>query len=126
MAIFAPSAARRLAMAAPMPRDPPVIRAIFPSSFLFMVCLPVSFEVGFLFVSLGIQLRAGQTLSSDLFTHRYEIRNCSGTARTTARLRSGRGPGTRHARFLGQRLRRRFALRSDASDAHQSTKSLRR
>src|SRR5207244_9939275 len=39
MATLAPSVARRLAMAAPMPREPPVIRAIFPSSFLFMVCL---------------------------------------------------------------------------------------
>src|SRR6267142_1393648 len=39
MATFAPSAARRLAIAAPMPRDPPVISAIFPSSFLFMICL---------------------------------------------------------------------------------------
>src|SRR5438105_9995215 len=39
MATFAPSVARRLAMAAPMPRDPPVTSAIFPSSFLFMVCL---------------------------------------------------------------------------------------
>src|SRR6476620_2768299 len=39
MAIFAPSVASRFAMAAPMPREPPVISAIFPSSFLFMVCL---------------------------------------------------------------------------------------
>src|SRR5437588_1729500 len=39
IATFAPSEARRLAIAAPMPREPPVIRAIFPSSFLFMVCL---------------------------------------------------------------------------------------
>src|SRR5256886_17579121 len=39
MATFAPSVARRLAMAAPIPREPPVISAIFPSSFLFMVCL---------------------------------------------------------------------------------------
>src|SRR5438105_9438116 len=37
MATFAPSEARRLAIAAPMPRDPPVINAIFPSSFLFMI-----------------------------------------------------------------------------------------
>src|SRR3989449_2830616 len=37
MATFAPSEARRLAIAAPMPRDPPVISAIFPSSFLFMI-----------------------------------------------------------------------------------------
>src|SRR6266436_2271557 len=37
MATFAPSVARRLAMAAPIPREPPVISAIFPSSFLFMV-----------------------------------------------------------------------------------------
>src|SRR6266550_1897700 len=39
MATFAPSVARRLAIAAPMPREPPVISAIFPSSFLFMICL---------------------------------------------------------------------------------------
>src|SRR5213080_2666917 len=37
MATFAPSAARRLAIAAPMPREPPVISAVFPSSFLFMI-----------------------------------------------------------------------------------------
>src|SRR5256714_14249166 len=37
MATFAPSEARRLAIAAPMPRDPPVTSAIFPSSFLFMI-----------------------------------------------------------------------------------------
>src|SRR5260370_42311024 len=37
MATFAPSEARRLAMAAPMAREPPVISAIFPSSFLFMI-----------------------------------------------------------------------------------------
>src|SRR6266481_1518155 len=37
MATFAPSAARRFAMAAPMPRDPPVTSAIFPSSFLVIV-----------------------------------------------------------------------------------------
>src|SRR5205823_11141215 len=39
MATSAPSVASRLAMAAPMPREPPVMSAIFPSSFLFMVCL---------------------------------------------------------------------------------------
>ena len=39
MATFAPSIARRLAMAAPMPREPPVTSAIFPSSFLFIVYL---------------------------------------------------------------------------------------
>src|SRR5437870_1109849 len=37
MATFAPSAARRLAIPAPMPREPPVMSAIFPSSFLFMI-----------------------------------------------------------------------------------------
>src|SRR3989454_3329826 len=37
MATFAPSEARRLAMAAPIPREPPVISAIFASSFLFMI-----------------------------------------------------------------------------------------
>src|SRR5882762_10760875 len=39
MATFAPSAPRRFAMAAPMPRDPPVTSAIFPSSFLVIVFL---------------------------------------------------------------------------------------
>src|SRR6267143_6851235 len=39
MATFAPSSARRFAMAAPMPRDPPVTSAIFPSSFLVIVFL---------------------------------------------------------------------------------------
>src|SRR5882724_3648730 len=39
MATFAPSAARRLAIAAPMPREPPVMSAIFPSSFLDIVFL---------------------------------------------------------------------------------------
>src|SRR6266403_6118131 len=34
MATFAPSAARRLAIAAPIPREPPVMSAIFPSRFL--------------------------------------------------------------------------------------------
>src|ERR1700728_3011961 len=33
-ATFAPSAARRSAMAAPMPREPPVMSATFPSNFL--------------------------------------------------------------------------------------------
>src|SRR5882762_911002 len=37
MATFAPSAPRRFAIAAPMPRDPPVTSAIFPSSFLVIV-----------------------------------------------------------------------------------------
>src|SRR5438270_6230814 len=39
MATFAPSAARRLAIAAPMPREPPVMSAIFPSRFLGTVLL---------------------------------------------------------------------------------------
>src|SRR6266850_3468096 len=39
MATFAPSAPRRFAMAAPMPRDPPVTSAIFPSNFLVIVFL---------------------------------------------------------------------------------------
>src|SRR6266849_6755806 len=37
MATFAPSAARRLAIAAPMPREPPVMSATFPSRFLDIV-----------------------------------------------------------------------------------------
>src|SRR3984893_19485043 len=41
MATFAPSAARRLAIAAPMPREPPVTSAIFPSRFLDIVVPPI-------------------------------------------------------------------------------------
>jgi hypothetical protein len=36
-----PSAARRLAIAAPMPREPPVMSAIFPSSFLELVVMVI-------------------------------------------------------------------------------------
>src|SRR5229473_4224444 len=39
MATFAPSAARRFAIAAPMPREPPVMSATFPSRFLAIVFL---------------------------------------------------------------------------------------
>src|SRR6266536_2215413 len=39
MATFAPSAARRLAIAAPMPREPPVMSAIFPANFFDIVLL---------------------------------------------------------------------------------------
>src|SRR3982074_418662 len=39
IATFAPSAARRLAIAAPMPREPPVTSAIFPSNFFDIVHL---------------------------------------------------------------------------------------
>src|ERR1700674_5193327 len=39
MATLAPSAARRLAIAAPMPREPPVMSAIFPSIFIGIVVL---------------------------------------------------------------------------------------
>src|SRR5207244_10759848 len=124
MATLAPSVARRLARAAPMPREPPVTSAIFPSSFLFMVCL-LFLSRWIHFVSVSIKLRAGQDLSSDLFTYRYEIRNPC-TARPAALLRSGHGPGSRDARFLGQRLRRRLTLKPDASHADQSAKSLRR
>src|ERR1700683_1508111 len=40
MATFAPSAARRLAIAAPIPREPPVTNAIFPSSLVGIVSSP--------------------------------------------------------------------------------------
>src|SRR5258707_14029904 len=39
MAIFAPSTARRLAIAAPMPREPPVMSATFPSNFFDIILL---------------------------------------------------------------------------------------
>src|ERR1700692_1748616 len=44
MATFAPSAASRFAIAAPIPREPPVMRAIFPSSFLDIFLLLVSWR----------------------------------------------------------------------------------
>src|ERR1700758_4732904 len=39
IATFAPSTARRLAIAAPMPREPPVMSATFPSNFFDIVRL---------------------------------------------------------------------------------------
>src|SRR6266853_26095 len=89
------------------------------------ICSRVVLVIGLLFCIDRYKIKPlDKSLSSDLFTHRYEIRNRTDTARASARLRPGRGLGTRDARFLGQRLRRRFALKPDASDAHQSAKSL--
>jgi len=45
---------------------------------------------------------------------------------TASRLCTGAAPGSRHARFLGQGVRRRFTLQSYTGHANQSTKSLRR
>src|SRR5277367_3736195 len=56
MATFAPSAARRFAMAAPMPRDPPVTSAIFPSSFLVIVFLPFHESRALLLLRLAASL----------------------------------------------------------------------
>src|SRR5260370_7521312 len=75
-------------------------------------------------VSISIKLDAGQTRVNDLFTYWYEIRNCCGPTWTTAFVRSGRGLGTRYARFLGQRLRRRLPLRPDPSHAYQPAQPL--
>jgi hypothetical protein len=44
MATLAPSAARRLAIAAPMPREPPVTRAILPSSLFYIVIFLCGFS----------------------------------------------------------------------------------
>src|SRR5438552_9197410 len=52
MATFAPSAARRLAIAAPMPREPPVISAIFPSSCLDIVFLQSAMVRGVVAIAL--------------------------------------------------------------------------
>ena len=46
--------------------------------------------------------RWDKRMSNDLFTYRYEIRNCYSTTWTTARVRSRRGLGTRDARFLAK------------------------
>src|SRR5258708_21666881 len=56
MATFAPSAPRRFAMAAPMPRDPPVTSAIFPSSFLVIVFLLLLESRSLLLLSLAASL----------------------------------------------------------------------
>src|SRR6266404_208970 len=83
------------------------------------ICSRVVLVIGLLFCIDRYKIKPlDKSLSNGLFTHRYEIRNRTDTARASARLRFGRGLGTRDARFLGQRLRRRFALKPDASDAH--------
>src|SRR5438445_13623999 len=123
MATFAPSAASRLRIAAPMPRAPPVINAIFPSSFLFMICLLLVSRLNSFCIDWYKKIGLDKRLSNDLFTYRYEIRHHRAPW-TPSRLRSGRGPGSRHARFLGQGVRRRFTLQSSTGHANQSTKSL--
>src|SRR5207253_7348728 len=84
---FAPSVARRLAMAAPMPREPPVTSAIFPSSFLFMICLLFVSRLNSFCIDWYKKIGLDKRLSSDLFTYQYEIRH-RGAPWTSARLRS--------------------------------------
>jgi hypothetical protein len=65
-------------------------------------------------VSIGIKLAMDKCLSNVYLP----IGMKSETAAQPGRPRAfdpDVGPGTRHARFLGQRLRRRFALRSDTA-----------
>src|SRR5882724_10895518 len=45
-----------------------------------------TFVFGLYCVSIGIQITLDKTVSSDLFTYRYEIRDCGDTARATPRL----------------------------------------
>src|SRR5882757_1010419 len=52
MATFAPSGARRFAMAEPMSRDPPVISAIFPFNYLVIIFSPIP-RISFLLPLLG-------------------------------------------------------------------------
>ena len=59
MATFAPSSARRLAMAAPIPRDPPVTSALFPSSF-FDIVLLLKLDI----CSSGMSLLLAQRIAS--------------------------------------------------------------
>src|ERR1700722_11903373 len=61
MATLAPSAARRLAIAAPIPRDAPVPSAILPSRFFDMGVLPSCLEC---VEQLGVTLPAGAQAKS--------------------------------------------------------------
>src|SRR5437899_1560005 len=67
MATLAPSAARRLAIAAPMPREPPVMSAIFPSSFLVIVFSPIPL-ISFLADPVAYVGRAVKNLVASCFT----------------------------------------------------------
>src|SRR2546423_3813350 len=62
MATLAPSAARRLAIAAPMPHEPPVMSAIFPSIFLFMILFSL--------------MRFGDSLCIDQYKNRHWTKAC--------------------------------------------------
>src|SRR5882724_2443590 len=67
MATFAPSAARRLAIAAPMPRDPPVMSAIFPSSFFDIVLLLLSTTVSLtlIYVAARASIQFSDNIASE-------------------------------------------------------------
>ena len=68
MATAAPSAARRCAMAAPMPREPPVMRAVLPASFgvlsVFMMlffCLDLCLCCGHVVLLVGVLIPAADS-----------------------------------------------------------------
>src|ERR1700738_73885 len=70
----APSAARRLAIAAPMPREPPVMSAIFPSSFLVIVFSPIPL-ISFLADPVAYVGRAVEKRGASCFTSPEEANN---------------------------------------------------
>src|SRR6202166_1588609 len=70
MATFAPSAARRFAIAAPMPREPPVMSAVFPSNFFDIVVL--------------LYAQSCRTLRRMLIRHEYKF--CYSPAASQAHL----------------------------------------
>src|SRR6266849_6134944 len=74
MATCAPSAARRLASAAPMPREPPVMSAIFPSSFLVIVFSPIPL-ISFLADPVAYVGRAVEKRGASCFTSPEEANN---------------------------------------------------
>src|SRR6202040_1111946 len=74
MATLAPSAARRLAIAAPMPREPPVTSAIFPSSFLVIVFSPIPL-ISFLADPVAYVGRAVEKRDASCFTSPEEANN---------------------------------------------------
>src|SRR6185369_32521 len=117
MKTYAPSATKRSAVASPRPLLPPVMTAIFPSSFP----MEFSFE-GVLYRSVWNTWVAMLTQAQDCID-RYGTRE---NGRSPAVVRCRRGAGSRATRLLAQGVRRNLAGRPYAGDAHQSPEHLRR
>src|SRR5438874_13542979 len=120
MTTAAPSAARCVAIEAPMPFDAPVTTATFPSSFLGMMCLPArAFRQRRIFVSSGKYIRVDSGRQRVYCIGRYETEKSREGERTAPRVRLRSSPGPGAAAVLAERLRGNIPSGPDRGDGHQ-------